>query len=214
MLAEKALILCQFFDSAEDVRKRGASNDIDVYPSNYKYSKVRAFLNGLPYDIMESGSQKDSTEFEMKGFLQTAFTFEERKKILRTLVDNSPESTNPDGNPNHWNSGKNEYACDDTKDHIFLLSVKEATTASYGFADNPHTNDGARLQIATDFALANGAKYSTDGSRCLLRSPNATSSSTVCAIVDTGRVDNYGASVDSTTICVVPALCIGPESVQ
>lgn len=124
LLAEKALILCQFFDSAEDVRKKGVTSE-DIYPSNYKHSKVRAFLNGLSYDIMEGGSQKLSTEFEMKGFLQTAFTPEEKAAIQITAVDNSPESTNPDGNPNFWNSGKNEYACGDTNDHIFLLSVKE-----------------------------------------------------------------------------------------
>ena len=127
-----------------------------VYPNNYKYSTIRAWLNGL--DVVKSDSENDST-YKDKGFLQTAFTPDAQKDIIAdTMVDNTARSTNPNSNASKWNSGKNPYACENTKDKIFLLSVQEATTEEYGFGEYSASGQGnTRIRVTTGYAEATGA---------------------------------------------------------
>ena len=51
----------------------------------------------------------------------------------------------------------NCYACEDTEDKIFLLSVKEAINSEYGFAKTL-TEDSARRKNITDYAKSQGAR--------------------------------------------------------
>lgn len=87
-------------------------------------------------------------------FYETAFTEEERKSILLTLVDNSVESTG---------FKENADVCDDCEVYVFLLSYKEAFE-SYGLTDKD------RQKIPTDHAesRASISSYCTDW---YLRSP-------------------------------------------
>ena len=146
-----------------------------VYPSNWQYSTIRAWLNGL--DVVKSDDpQENDTTYTGKGFLQTAFTQSARDKIADTTVDNSAASTNPASNSEEWNSGENEYACANTTDKVFLLSEKEATTGAYlkdkgitdedyGFAAHDASGKGStRIRVTTDYAKATGAyQDSTEG---------------------------------------------------
>ena len=108
--------------------------------NNWANSEIRSWLN--------------------EGFINTAFTATARAKIATTTVDNSAASTNTASNSKEWNSGKNQYACANTSDKIFLLSEKEATTSAYGFAEY-NVADSARIRYCTDYAKATGAYYST-----------------------------------------------------
>ncbi len=137
-----------------------------IYPNNYNESRIRAYLNGLSYQKKdENGSEVFlEDEFKNKGFLQTAFTGKARKLIAVTEVDNSAESTDIYNHFNFSNGGKNDYACEDSSDRIFLLSVKEALSK---YNDFFHVKRGA-----TDYALANNAG---DYGIWLLRSPWAVS---------------------------------------
>ena len=95
-------------------------NEATVYASNYKYSNIRAYLNGTKNQFVTDGGT--GTEFDVdwtnKGFLQTAFTSSAQSLIATTTVDNSEDSTEDAGN----NYGKtSRYACDNTEDKIFLL---------------------------------------------------------------------------------------------
>ena len=182
-----------------------------VYPNNYKYSTIRAWLNGL--DVVKSDNENDST-YKDAGFLQTAFTPDAQKNIIAdTMVDNTARSTNPNSNASEWNSGKNPYACENTEDKIFLLSVQEATTKEYGFGEyNEYGEGNTRIRVTTDYAEATGTQSSIAGD-CgwwwwLLRSPSCDD------VDDAPLIDYYGSALDSSNrvddmeVGVVPALSI------
>ena len=83
LLAENILARSSFFSSYSQER---TIEDETVYPNNYEHSKIRAYLNGLRYYV---SSQSENSDYESKGFLQSAFTLELQDKIAVTEVDNS-----------------------------------------------------------------------------------------------------------------------------
>ena len=130
-----------------------------VYANNWQYSTIRAWLNGR-YE----SDDPQAKEYAGKGFLQTAFTADAQSLIAGTSVDNSAASTNPASNPNLWENGNNQYACDNTQDKIFLLSEEEATTLNSGFDEyNGYGTGNTRIRVTTDYAKATGA-YQGDSS--------------------------------------------------
>ena len=177
-----------------------------VYPNNYKYSTIRAYLNGK----YESDDTQSKTAYENKGFLQTAFTAEAQNLIAVTTVDNSAASTTDslDHSGLHLGEAK-DYACADTKDKIFLLSIKEAT--SYGFPAYDRCGEGnARIRKTTDYAMANHAvQYSTAGygGDWWLRSPLYNDSCDARDVIQDGNAGYYSWVYD-TSLGVVPALSI------
>lgn len=165
-----------------------------VYTNNYKYSTIRAYLNGK----YESNDEQSKTAYEKKGFLQTAFTAEAQNLIAVTTVDNSAASTTGSGN-NMEEATK--YACEDTKDKIFLLSLKEVASYDEG--------RDARIRKPTDYAMANYAKQSSTsgyGGYWWLRSPYYDDSSNAHDVYCNGDVAN--AYAENTYFGVVPALCL------
>lgn len=127
LLCEKAIDQVQF--NYSDSPHRLDDNTV-IYSSNYKYSDVRAFLNGYSQDeiFIENGTywgEESALSWENKGFLQKAFTFEERNHILTTVVDNSTESVADPSFP---------FVCENTNDKIFLLSYQEwlSSESEYG----------------------------------------------------------------------------------
>lgn len=207
LLAEKELTVTSYYDSIVNRTLSGST----IYPSNYKYSNIRAYLNGTKNQFVTDGGT--ATEYDVdwtgKGFLQTAFTSSAQSLIATTTVDNSAASTNPASNASLWNNGTNAYACDNTSDKIFLLSEKEATTESYGFPEyNEYGIGNSRIRVATDYAKANYAFQSGidgNGGKWWLRSPS--DSYTSYCISSNGRSD-VGSGVSETAYCVVPALTI------
>ena len=89
-------------------------NGKSIYFNNYAESTIREWLN--------------------KTFYTTAFSSLQQSLIKTTLVDNSAASTYPHDNPTGYNEGKNEYACENTNDKIFLLSVNDVTNDAYGLS--------------------------------------------------------------------------------
>lgn len=78
----------------------------EAYQNNYKFSDIRKWLNS--------------------DFLEQAFYYD--SSLIQTVnVDNSSEST---GN------SSNRYACEDTRDKVYLLSCKDITNEDYGFTDD------------------------------------------------------------------------------
>ena len=180
-----------------------------VYANNYKYSSIRGWLNGK-YESEYTPSEN----FKDIGFLQTAFTKEEQKLIVETLVDNSEESTNPATNSSTFNGGLNQNACVDTAEKIFLLSLQEATTLGYGFADHnvslnePIITTSTRTRSPTDYTRTRGAlKGSEKFVSWWLRSPIHSNETSMRSVNNRG----YGSAtqlVDKTDVGVVPALYI------
>ena len=194
---------------------------VTVYPNNWQYSTIRAWLNGLDVVKSDDPLENDKT-YTDKGFLQTAFTADAQSLIAPTTVDNSAASTNPASDPNLWNSGTNPYACDNTMDKIFLLSEEEATTGAYlkendstaedyGFAAYDAYGEGnTRIRITTDYAKATGAyQDSTEGygGWWWLRSPFCDREGIARVINDYGFAYSIDI-VNSTYGGVVPALSI------
>ena len=140
LLAENGLMALPYYDNV----KYRTIGDKDICPNNYMHSKIRAFLNGYKYQLGDA----DNSDYENKGFLQTAFTSEAQAKIATTTVDNSVASTL---------YSPNRSVCDNTSDKVFLLSAKETITATYGFSTSTTYPDKPRIRKPTDFALATGA---------------------------------------------------------
>jgi len=162
------------------------------YSGNYALSDIRAWLNGA--------------------FYVSAFTEEEKAKILLTTVDNSARSTNPNKDPEDRNNGVNENACEDTEDYVFLLSVREATNKEYGFSANRLAADTARRKQATDYAGSQGilrsveSKYKGNG-YWTLRSPDYSDGNYAAVVFDDGDAEAM-IRVSDTYSGVVPALRI------
>ena len=151
--------------------------------NNYANSEIRAWLN--------------------EEFYNTAFSEMQQELILVTNVDNSAASTG---------DSSNRYACANTSDRVFLLSVEEVTNSAYGFSSDYATYDTARRMQTSDYARAKGAQMSTDSSYYgngwwWLRSPYDSSSSNARDVRNSGRAD-YGNGVNSTSGGYVPALWI------
>ena len=177
-------------------------NATTIYPNNYEYSTVRAFLNGLSYYTLEetgSHTQIQSSEFLNKGFLQSAFSKTAQGKIVSTIIDNSSESTAKD---ERWSKQTSRYLSNDTQDKIFLLSVNEITRIEYGFGDKSNNAKvESRRRSTTDFAKEKGSR-----NVWWLRSPSDSFWQSAYRISDCS-VEYENHDIDSYN-GVVPALCL------
>ena len=208
LLAENILTAkVPYYDYKSDANRRTVGSDTNIYPNNYKYSQIRAYLNGLDYYYDTSSTETTKkTDYTGKGFLQTAFTQNAQGLIAETEVDNSPETTGYSES-----TYAADYACENTTDKIFLLSESEVINSDYGFAAfNSEGKGNARIRFPTDYAKANNACLSSTegyGGDWWLRSPRYGYSYYARNVDDDGRAsfDNF---VDYTGNGVVPALSI------
>lgn len=153
------------FDWTENLRSVG--DDTKICSNNYKYSKMRAYLNGLDYYEAESDfSTVKKTYFTDKGFLQKAFTSTAQRKIVTTMVDNSVY--NKDDSMDSCNAVEG-FPSELTEEKVFLLNIKEVKTSDYGFAKDGDGSIPAYKKKRTDYAKASIAYGSND--TYFLRSP-------------------------------------------
>ncbi len=208
LLAENILTAnVPYYDYNSYSNTRTVGSDTNIYHNNYKYSQIRAYLNGLDYYYDTSSTETTKkTEYTGKGFLQTAFTQSAQALIAETVVDNSKETTGFSES-----TYAADYACENTTDKIFLLSASEVINSDYGFAAYDSYGKGnARIRFPTDYAKANNAYMgSTDGygGYWWLRSPDYYYSHYARYVGDDGNAyhDNY---VGNKNNGVVPALSI------
>ena len=178
-----AFILCDSIIATHYYHHTRSSTTIDgqtVYPNNYKYSDIRAWLNDE--------------------FYKTAFGDLQQALIQTTEVDNSAQST---GN------SSNSYACENTFDKVFLPSYREVTNSAYGFANDPSAYDTARRMLTSDFSRATGAYMSNasyyGNGNWWLRSPYYYRSNIARIVIYYGYADSYN-YVNIDYLGVVPAL--------
>ena len=212
LLAENILTAgVPFYNKAEKKRKIKISDNemVDnIYPNNYYFSAVRAYLNGTSYygDSVDSDGYSITNDiYKNKGFLQIAFTEKAQASIKSTLVSNSEIQMSYDG-VNEINSDLKSY---DSNDKIFLLSKYEACRPEYGFLTKK--SDKSRLRNLTNYAeYATKAQRNTvrnsDGN-WWLRSPCYKYNYNVYHIYISGSAE-YINNVSSIWTGIVPALCI------
>lgn len=145
LLADKALeqmAFCQGTVTNPEPDKWGnVEKDIMTDTLTWENCTLRSFLNG--YDGKQNVTELDYTD---DNFLDTAFTKKEQAGIITTTVtaDKNPDKNSPQGN--------------DTKDKIYLLSIKEARDSKYGFA-----SDAARRYYNTPNYTFVGGRSGSDG---------------------------------------------------
>ena len=151
-----------------------------TYACNYEYSYLRHFLNNE--------------------FYNTAFSEEEKEKILLSTVKNDYESANKEPS--------NLYSSADTNDCVFVPSIKEITNKHYGFSPEAKI-DSLRTQVRTDYALICGAHDQNNGmTTWWLRSfylSVGKFSQVVYSVAKDGKILTFD-YVYSTSIGIVPML--------
>ena len=209
LLAEKLLTANVAYYGSKSTRTLSGNT---VYANNYKYSNIRAFLNGTDNQFVTDGgtATDDDKDWSDKGFLQQAFTTIQQAKIAETNVDNSAASTTDSGNSLDQAT---TYVCDNTTDKIFLLSEKEATTSDYSFAAyNASGSGNKRIRKPTDYAKANYCYTyeNTDlssGGWWWLRTPCDFNNSSARNVYRNGYADRNN-NVYNTSGGVLPALFV------
>ena len=172
-------------------------NEEIIYPNNYEYSSIRAWLNG--YD----GTKYNVENYLYKGFIDFAFSTDERTIINQTFVDNSALTT-----------GKydNRYICNDTTDYIYILSCADLANNEYLINDLSNLNNSTE-GLVSDYARS---KYCTVLSfdNCLgkgnwwLRSPYYLTGTYVSRFGNYGHTDNGFEYIDWDRVGVRPVLTI------
>ena len=200
----EALILCEMiidsreycnFDEETQQTVKYSHNGGNVYANNYALSDIRAWLNDT--------------------FYNTAFSALQKEYIKLTTVKNDLTSANPNSDPTFETRDKYvSFLCEDTEDHIFLLSFQEATNDAYGYnPDMENVADAAREKIPTDYAKSQGVKVSKDtgyvgnGTYWWLRTPAEYAAYSSRGVLYNGAAGG-GIGVSNVHVGVVPALVI------
>ena len=200
----EALILCEMiidsrdycnFDEETQQTVKHSHNGGNGYANNYALSDIRAWLNDT--------------------FYNTAFSALQKEYIKLTTVKNDLTSANPNSDPTFETRDKYvSFLCEDTKDHIFLLSFQEATNDAYGYnPDMENVADAAREKIPTDYAKSQGVKVSKDtgyvgnGTYWWLRTPAEYAAYSSRGVLFNGAAGG-GIGVSNVHVGVVPALVI------
>ena len=200
----EALILCETiidsrdycnFDEETQQTVKYSHNGGNGYANNYALSDIRAWLNDT--------------------FYNTAFSALQKEYIKLTTVKNDLTSANPNSDPTFETRDKYvSFLCEDTEDHIFLLSFQEATNDAYGYnPDMENVADTAREKIPTDYAKSQGVKVSNDtgyvgnGTYWWLRTPAEYATYSSRGVLYNGAAGG-GIGVSNVHVGVVPALVI------
>ena len=144
------------------------------YANNYKESEIRQYLNSDFYNL--------------------AFGQADTSYLLESDVDNSAATTR---------YSTNNYACENTKDKVYLPSFKDLVNADYGFPTNEYSCS-ERLGSPTDYAKANNCRAnSNDNAEYWTRSPVNHNGSSVSYIYHDGSAtSSYAVGYYKTTFYV------------
>lgn len=179
-----------------------ADQNLDCKKYNETYTSVtwetctlRSWLNGYG-----AGNNTEQTDYSTENFLDAAFSQTEQSAIKTTSVIN-------DNNPLYGTEGGN-----DTQDKIYLLSIAEASNASYGFNTTFNTPSDTRVSTNTAHTANYSGMNSTGGADWWwLRSPGNYSYD-ASFVTRYGWGYDYGDIVYYDNIAVRPALHLNLSS--
>ncbi len=154
-------------------------------------------LDCKPYNEKDKGVTWESCTLRswLNGvFYNTAFTAEDRLRIIETVIINTD-------NPNYGTEGGNN-----TSDKVFLLSIEEVNKY-FSYRDE-------RKVTRTEYAEKQGAGGNDNGvSSWWLRTPGGGRANAACVNTN-GDVDYNGIWVDSDKFVVCPVLWIDYETIK
>ncbi len=156
--------------------------------ATWEICTMRSWLNG--YGAEANQAEKD---YSGTGFLDNAFTSEEREAIKPTNVVNND-------NPEYGTEGGS-----DTTDKVYLLSIEEVTNPAYGFTSSI-SSTATRVAVKTAYTAAGGDMGSAGNANdCWLRSPGSVSHD-ASYVSNVGYVQRCGSDVRIKYYAVRPAL--------
>ena len=156
---------------------------------------MRSWLNGYG-----ASSNVDSIDYSSDNFIDAAFTSVEQNVIRQVTVVN-------EDNPYYGTEGGN-----DTNDKVYLLSIAEASNASYGF--NSTFNTSSETRVATNTAYVAGKSGMDDVGKAdpwWLRSPGG-SGYYASDVTSSGHGLYYSSHVYYGYVGVRPALHLNLSS--
>lgn len=130
LIAERIIDTSIYYHSSGEFRYR--SDGSVIFSSNYEYSIVRAYLNGL------NGTGYEVDDFSGKGIYDRAFTEEEKNIIFTTHLDSEGYTI---------------------EDKLFLLSFDECFSEELGFETDVDAQSYTRIKLPTDYAVCRGIEY-------------------------------------------------------
>lgn len=174
-----------------------ADQNLDAGSYNKSYTDVtwetctrRSWLNGYG-----ASSNVDSIDYSSDNFIDAAFTSAEKNVIRQVTVVN-------EDNPYYGTEGGN-----DTKDKVFLLSIAEASNASYGFNSTFDTDSKTRVATNTAYVAGkSGISGVGKADYCWLRSPGG--SATSASSVDTMATATTTMTMSTLKVSLYAPLCI------
>lgn len=205
-----------------EATKNRTINEKTVYPNNYEFSNLRAFLNGKTL-YLDDGTTSD--KYKNSNFLNMAFTEAAQNKILTTTIKNdgnsSNDPTNPnwsridgtkgnddDGNPKTDPTGKTIYTSSDTEDKVFALSIYDCTNKQYGVASGCDGNSTNLNRKVNDFSTALGVTKDTDNNgNYMIRTPYYKQDDMI-RYVQVGHCYQSETIANSVSMGIVPAIVI------
>lgn len=150
---------------------------------------MRSWLNGYG-----ASSNVDGIDYSSDNFIDAAFTSAEKNVIRQVTVVN-------EDNPYYGTEGGN-----DTKDKVYLLSIAEASNASYGF--NSTFDTDSKTRVATNTAYVAGKSGMSDVGKAdywWLRSPGGSANN--ASNVNNNGYGNYNNNnVNNESVAVRPDL--------
>ena len=166
-------------------------------------STLRSWLNG--YDAK---ANKQGIDYTGAGFIDRAFTAEEREAIIPVRCENAANRSY------HTTSGK------DTEDYLFILSNDEVFEGNkaYGFEMSRDYDDPAKRFTSTLYAKCMGAWWSPvdayAGNSFWFMRTSGYNSRSVTYVCDFGYIYSRGTLVTCSDAGVLPAMWIDLDKAQ
>ena len=212
--SDKILDWCTYYNDTMSSLVEREINGKTIYPSSYVHSRVRAYLNGLNYEVKLSndGEQTTDSKYYEKGFLQTAFSDSEKDLILVTAVDNSERTLFDSREKGPYTSPYADGGY--TYDKIFLMSEEEISSPEYGFLALG-SEDESRVRKLTDFMLPTPSEGEEEYDRLRyywLRSPYDNYADDLAYGVGYNGIAYVQGYVHSGSAGVAPVFCVSLDT--
>ena len=192
LLAETCITNCAFYDYWDASTYNRTIEGEEIRATDYGYSRLRAYLNGLSYIVKPSGGEQTTNN----DFITDSFK--------NTILPTSYNSSNIKTTNVRFGFRNSSYVT--VQDKIFCLDIDDITSTTNGWFPN---NTESKCRALTDYVIANGAESGTSGYQnngYWFTTKN--SGTAVYKVAPTGS--GNGGAPHSASYCTVPAMVYVP----